>query len=93
MKKAALALATFSAMAVGMMAAAPAPAVTAQTEVRPAPSPQQTATATKSQAAIREQRSIGDAVRRVRRLTDHKNRASGERAHRRWRKRRAAGRA
>ncbi|GLQ09235.1 hypothetical protein GCM10007913_11670 [Devosia yakushimensis] len=86
-----------SAMALGaMIAMAPTPAeLSGQVKVTPtppagperAPAPQQA----HERVAMREERV--DRYRFGRSLpVAHKNRAGGERAHRRWRKRRAAGR-
>lgn len=82
-----------SVMTAGLMVA-PTVSVSTATEVRAAPQQApQPVTPKQAQPAIREQRSIGDAVRAMRIPTAHKNRSGGERANRRWRKRRSSGRA
>ena len=82
-----------AAMTTGLMVA-PTVSVSTATEVRAAEqqAPQRVALE-KPAPRIREQRSMGDAVRSMRIPTAHKNRSGGERANRRWRKRRASGRA
>lgn len=94
MRKMIAAAASIAMLGAGLAVVSSGPSVPMQTEARSAPAqaPQPVQAPAQSKA-IREQRSIGDAIRAMRIPTAHKNRAGGERANRRWRKQRASGRA
>lgn len=83
-----------SAMAAAFLLGSPGTiAVPSDTvEARPlAAKPQPVAPQKADDSRLREQR-IRSRLRRVKMLTAHKTRSPGERAHRRWRKTRSAGR-
>lgn len=61
--------------------------------VRPSKPLQQNQTPTERQMIAAREDEARRHIRAVRSITSHKNRRPGERAHRRWRFRRAAGRA
>lgn len=75
------------------IAAAPTASAQVVEVVPPAPTPSQKAPAVEKVANVAtSRRHLSDAMKGRHIPVAHKNRASGERAHRNWRKRRSAGR-